>query len=143
MYIFKLLYTFEIEPGPIIQFGRLFSSHSDFLKKNIVNVATMVASGEHLYDLPEDCISTIICFTSPPDALKLSLISSIFRSVAELDCVWDAFLPSDWQHIATKSVTPLKFSSKRHLFFCLCNSILIDGGNKVTLKNHILLVYKT
>ncbi|XP_055814913.1 F-box protein PP2-B15-like [Solanum dulcamara] len=90
----------------------------------------MVASGDALYDLPEDCISTIICLTSPPDALKLSLVSSIFRSVAELDCVWDAFLPSDWQHIATKSVTPLKFSSKRHLFFCLCNSILIDGGKK-------------
>lgn len=106
-----------------------FSCHSNFLK-NIVNVTRMVTSGEHLYDLPEDCISTIICLTSPPDALKLSLVSSIFRSAAELDCVWDAFLPSDWQNIATKSVTPLKFSSKRHLFSCLCNSILIDGGNK-------------
>lgn len=98
---------------------------------------------EHLYDLPEDCISSIICLTSPPDALKLSQVSSIFRSVAELDCVWDAFLPSDWQHIATKSVTPLKFSSKRHLFICLCNSILIDDGNKVTLRNHIsILIYR-
>lgn len=88
------------------------------------------AAGEHLYDLPEDCISTIISLTSPPDALKLSLVSSIFRSAVEVDCVWDAFLPSDWQDIATNSVTPLKFSSKRELFFCLCNSILIDGGNK-------------
>ncbi|XP_059313243.1 F-box protein PP2-B15-like [Lycium ferocissimum] len=90
----------------------------------------MVAAGEHLYDLPEDCISTIICLTSPPDALKLSLVNSIFRSVAELDCVWNAFLPSDWQEIAGNSVTPLKFSSKRELFLCLCSSILIDGGNK-------------
>lgn len=88
------------------------------------------AAGEHLYDLPEDCISTIISLTSPPDALKLSLVSSIFRSAVEVDCVWDAFLPSDWQDIATNSVTPLKFSSKRELFFCLCNSILIVGGNK-------------
>ncbi|CAN4111035.1 unnamed protein product [Withania somnifera] len=90
----------------------------------------MVAAGEHLHDLPEDCISTIISLTSPPDALKLSLVSSIFRSVAELDCVWDAFLPSDWQDIASNSVTPLKLSSRKELFFYLCNSILIDGGNK-------------
>ncbi|MCD9560220.1 hypothetical protein HAX54_018719 [Datura stramonium] len=90
----------------------------------------MAAAGEHLYDLPEDCISAIISLTSPPDALKLSLVSLIFRSAAELDSVWNAFLPSDWQDIAAKSVTPLKFSSKRELFFGLCNSILIDGGNK-------------
>lgn len=97
----------------------------------MVKVKTMVALGKHIYDLPDDCVSTVVSLTSPPDTLKLSLVSSIFRSAAELDCVWDAFLPSDWQDIATKSVTPLKFSSKKELFSCLCNSILIDGGNKV------------
>ncbi|PHT98988.1 hypothetical protein BC332_32136 [Capsicum chinense] len=96
----------------------------------MVKVKTMVALGKHIYDLPDDCVSTVVSLTSPLDALKLSLVSSIFRSAAELDCVWDAFLPSDWQDIATKSVTPLKFSSKKELFSCLCNSILIDGGNK-------------
>ncbi|KAJ8572841.1 hypothetical protein K7X08_009352 [Anisodus acutangulus] len=90
----------------------------------------MVAAGEHLFDLPEDCISTILSLTSPPDVLKLSLVNSIFQSAAELDCVWDAFLPSDWQEIARNSVTSLNFSTKRELFLCLCNSILIDGGYK-------------
>ncbi|KAK4339695.1 hypothetical protein RND71_041157 [Anisodus tanguticus] len=36
----------------------------------------------------------------------------------------------DWIAIARNSVTSLNFSSKRELFLCLCNSILIDGGYK-------------
>ncbi|XP_019250067.1 PREDICTED: F-box protein PP2-B15-like [Nicotiana attenuata] len=91
---------------------------------------TMVAAEKHVHDLPEDCICTIISLTSPPDVLKLSLVSSTFRSAAESDYVWNVFLPSDCQDIARKSVTLLKYTTKKELFLCLCNSILIDGGNK-------------
>ncbi|KAJ8529567.1 hypothetical protein K7X08_036402 [Anisodus acutangulus] len=49
----------------------------------------MVAAREHLYDLPEDCMSTIISLTSPPNVLKLSLVNSIFwfAEVAELKMI--------------------------------------------------------
>nr|GLL26549.1 F-box protein PP2-B13-like isoform X1 [Ipomoea trifida] len=80
--------------------------------------------------LPEDCISCILCRTSPLDAFHLSLVSSTFRSAAGADSVWEGFLPSDYAQIVAKSTVPLKFSSKKDLFLQLCNSILIDDGNK-------------
>ncbi|XAR52662.1 hypothetical protein NMG60_11020844 [Bertholletia excelsa] len=81
-------------------------------------------------DLPQDCVSTILSFTSPPDACTSSLASSTLRSLADSDAVWEKFLPSDHEHIVLRSVTPFKFSSKKELYFCLCNPLLIDGGNK-------------
>ncbi|XP_031095827.1 F-box protein PP2-B13-like [Ipomoea triloba] len=80
--------------------------------------------------LPEDCISCILCRTSPLDAFHLCLVSSTFRSAAGADSVWEGFLPSDYAQIVAKSTVPLKFSSKKDLFLQLCNSILIDDGNK-------------
>ncbi|XP_019157051.1 PREDICTED: F-box protein PP2-B13-like isoform X2 [Ipomoea nil] len=80
--------------------------------------------------LPEDCISSILSRTSPLDAFHLSLVSSTFRSAAGADSVWERFLPSDYAQIVAKSTVPLKFSSKKDLFLQLCNSILIDHGNK-------------
>nr|GMC91535.1 F-box protein PP2-B15-like [Ipomoea batatas] len=80
--------------------------------------------------LPEDCISCILCRTSPLDAFHLCLVSSTFRSAAGADFVWEGFLPSDYAQIVAKSTVPLKFSSKKDLFLQLCNSILIDDGNK-------------
>ncbi|KAA8536793.1 hypothetical protein F0562_029271 [Nyssa sinensis] len=80
--------------------------------------------------LPEGCVSTILSLTSPPEACRSSLVSSIFRSAADSDVVWERFLPSDYRDIVSRSVTPLKFSSKQELFLSLCNPILIDAGNK-------------
>ncbi|GMP40081.1 hypothetical protein CsSME_00010658 [Camellia sinensis var. sinensis] len=80
--------------------------------------------------LPHDCVSTILSFTSPLDACGLSPVSTSFQSAADSDDVWERFLPSDYRDIVSRSVTPLKFSSKKDLYFLLCNRILIDGGNK-------------
>ncbi|KAA8545202.1 hypothetical protein F0562_019909 [Nyssa sinensis] len=82
--------------------------------------------------LPKDCVSIILSLTSPSDACRSSLVSSTFRSAADSDVVWERFLTSDYWDIVSRSVTPLKFSSKQELFFCLCNPILIDGGNKIS-----------
>ncbi|KAH1083698.1 hypothetical protein J1N35_023459 [Gossypium stocksii] len=81
--------------------------------------------------LPEDCLSIILSFTSPEDALRASLVSSCFRSASNSDLVWERFLPSDYAEIVSNSVTPLMFCSKKELFQCLSDSVLIDGGNKV------------
>ncbi|XP_022719472.1 F-box protein PP2-B15-like [Durio zibethinus] len=81
--------------------------------------------------LPEDCLSTILSFTSPEDAFRSSFVSSTFRSAIGSDMVWERFLPPDYSEIVMSSVTPLKFSSKKELFQCLCEPVLIDAGNKI------------
>ncbi|KAF8394160.1 hypothetical protein HHK36_020366 [Tetracentron sinense] len=43
--------------------------------------------------LPEGCISNILSLTSPGDACRSSLVSSIFRWASESDIVWEKFLP--------------------------------------------------
>ncbi|XP_057982262.1 uncharacterized protein LOC131167477 [Malania oleifera] len=85
--------------------------------------------------LPEGCIANIISVTSPRDACRLSLVSSAFRSAADSDSVWERFLPSDYPAILSRSCSPLSpwgdFSSKKELYFRLCDSpLLIDGGTK-------------
>ncbi|KAM3356907.1 F-box protein PP2-B10 [Capsicum galapagoense] len=52
--------------------------------------------------LPEGCISEIISFTTPADAIRSSVISRGFKSAAESDIVWDKFLPSDHQQIVSR-----------------------------------------
>ncbi|XWS58136.1 hypothetical protein CRYUN_Cryun08bG0008400 [Craigia yunnanensis] len=81
--------------------------------------------------LPEDCLSTILSFTSPEDAFRSLLVSLTFRSAIDSDIVWERFLPSDYPEIVLSSVTPLKFSSRKELFQRLCDPVLTDGGNKI------------
>ena len=81
--------------------------------------------------LPEGCVSTILSLTSPPDASKSSLVSSIFRAAAESDVVWERFLPADYHDILSRLAEPLVVSSKKELFLRLCDPSLIDGGKKV------------
>ncbi|XP_055811989.1 F-box protein PP2-B10-like isoform X2 [Solanum dulcamara] len=79
--------------------------------------------------LPEGCISEIISFTTPADALRSSVISRGFKCAAESDVVWDKFLPSDHQHIVSRSVSPVVFDTKKDLYFRLSESpILLDEG---------------
>uniref|UniRef100_A0A7N2L6E2 F-box domain-containing protein n=2 Tax=Quercus lobata TaxID=97700 RepID=A0A7N2L6E2_QUELO len=80
--------------------------------------------------LPEDCVSTILSFTSPTDTFRSSMVSSTFNSAAKSDVVWEMFLPADYKDVLSRVVTPLAFTTKKELFLCLCNPILIDGGRK-------------
>ncbi|KAK4852621.1 hypothetical protein QYF36_025561 [Acer negundo] len=79
-------------------------------------------------ELPEECVSAILSLTSPLDACRSSLVFSTFRSAMESDMVWDSFLPYDCSDMVSRSLTPLNFSSKKQLFQCLCNPLLIDAG---------------
>ncbi|PIA44300.1 hypothetical protein AQUCO_01700123v1, partial [Aquilegia coerulea] len=81
--------------------------------------------------LPEDCISTILSFTTPQDTCRSSSVSSLFHLAADSDVVWDKFLPSNYQYIVSQSVSPIVFSSKKELFFQLQNPTFIDQGNKM------------
>lgn len=83
--------------------------------------------------LPEGCVAHAIALTSPRDVCRFSAVSSAFRSAAAYDTVWDRFLPSDYRSILSRAVRPVVCSSKRDLFFRLCDSLLIDAGKMVRL----------
>ncbi|CAN8272702.1 unnamed protein product [Cochlearia groenlandica] len=77
--------------------------------------------------LPEDCISKIVSFTCPKDACIVSSVSKTFESAAKSDIVWDKFLPHDHAFFVPPS---RRFSSKKDLYFSLCNQpLLIEDGN--------------
>ncbi|KAK9137856.1 hypothetical protein Sjap_008450 [Stephania japonica] len=94
----------------------------------------------NFYSLPEGCVANIIALTSPRDACRSSAVSSMFESAAVSDFVWERFLPSDYEEIISRSSSGsrssssghrLTFSSKKELYFYLCDHpILIDGGTK-------------
>ncbi|KAL1294058.1 hypothetical protein HN51_054749 [Arachis hypogaea] len=81
--------------------------------------------------LPEECVSTILSFTSPPDACRFSMVSTSLRSASDSDMLWLTFLPSDYRSIVSRSMTPLAvdLSSRKNLFYALCRPLLLDGGN--------------
>ncbi|KAA8548445.1 hypothetical protein F0562_000129 [Nyssa sinensis] len=79
--------------------------------------------------LPEGCTSHILSLTSPGDVCRSSAISHGFKSAAESDTIWERFLPSDYQQIISRSVSPVVTTTKKDLYFRLSNSpILLDGG---------------
>ncbi|CAI0456141.1 unnamed protein product [Linum tenue] len=82
-------------------------------------------------DLPEGCIVNILSFATPVDALRLSRVSSVFRSSANSDALWDRFLPSDYDSIIPNSAELPSFSSKKELFRALCSRpIFFDDCKK-------------
>ncbi|KAM7466111.1 hypothetical protein LguiB_013673 [Lonicera macranthoides] len=79
--------------------------------------------------LPEGCISDILSRTSPWDVCRSSAISTGFKSAADSDAVWHRFLPSDYPEILARSDSPVVCTTKKQLYFLLCDSlILLDGG---------------
>ncbi|KAL3812366.1 hypothetical protein ACJIZ3_013634 [Penstemon smallii] len=79
--------------------------------------------------LPEGCIANILSFTSPKDACRFEAVSFGFKSAADSDTVWERFLPPDYQNILARSSSPVTYSSKKELFFLLCDSpLLLDEG---------------
>ncbi|KAJ9552822.1 hypothetical protein OSB04_016867 [Centaurea solstitialis] len=83
--------------------------------------------------LPEGFVANALSLTSPRDACRLSLVSSLFRSAAEWDAVWESFLPEDYQKIMAAAAEDggSSSSSKKQLFLRLCDRpLIIDGGNK-------------
>ncbi|KAJ0237712.1 F-box protein PP2-B15 [Hirschfeldia incana] len=80
--------------------------------------------------LPESCVANILSFTTPADTFSSASVSSVFRVAGDSDFVWEKFLPSDHSGIISSS-TRKSFSSKKELYRCLCESILIDNGRKI------------
>ncbi|CAI9304511.1 unnamed protein product [Lactuca saligna] len=100
-----------------------------FLNSRFSNCVTHW-SRKNMKDLPHDCVVHILSRGSPRDACRFAVVSSVVRDAAESDVLWDEFLPSDYQEIISRCVCPVKYKSKRDLFFKLSSPLLIDGGMK-------------
>ncbi|VYS49291.1 unnamed protein product [Arabidopsis thaliana] len=82
--------------------------------------------------LPEACVANILAFTSPADAFSSSKVSSVFRLAGDSDFVWEKFLPSDYKSLISQSTDHhWNFSSKKEIYRCLCDSLLIDNARKL------------
>ncbi|CAJ1960763.1 unnamed protein product [Sphenostylis stenocarpa] len=99
----------------------------------ILFIGDILHSLDHKMELlPYDCFAHILSFTSPQDACRSSLVSSIVQSMADSDTVWEKFLPFNYQEIVSRLVSPsLPCSSNKELFLLLCNPRPIDDGNKM------------
>ncbi|KAL9994614.1 putative F-box domain-containing protein [Helianthus debilis subsp. tardiflorus] len=83
--------------------------------------------------LSEGCMRHILAHTSPRDACRASLISRGVKCFANSDAVWERFLPDDDREIISRAVDPVRYSSKKELYFRLCDSpVLLDDGNLVS-----------
>ncbi|CAN7073296.1 unnamed protein product [Brassica oleracea var. botrytis] len=88
--------------------------------------------------LPEACIANIISFTSPADIFSSSAISLVFRLAGDSDFVWEKFLPSDYKSLISRSTDHQRsFSSKKEIYRCLCDSLLIDNARKLFKINKL------
>ncbi|KAL6194962.1 hypothetical protein ACLB2K_036037 [Fragaria x ananassa] len=91
--------------------------------------------------LPVECISHIISLTSPRDACRSSLVSSVFREAADSDFVWKSYLPPDIKQIISKSLLPspssLNSISMKDLYYYLRihhQHIVLDGNMSFALE---------
>eukprot|EP00252_Welwitschia_mirabilis_P002294 TRINITY_DN12207_c0_g2_i1.p1 TRINITY_DN12207_c0_g2~~TRINITY_DN12207_c0_g2_i1.p1 ORF type:complete len:309 (-),score=33.31 TRINITY_DN12207_c0_g2_i1:21-863(-) len=84
-------------------------------------------------DLPEECISMILSFTSIKDVCRSAAVSNLFFSVATSDIVWNKFLPPEGQceRILSLASVPVTYASKMKLFFRLCDPLPVDDGSKL------------
>ncbi|OWM72345.1 hypothetical protein CDL15_Pgr018230 [Punica granatum] len=84
--------------------------------------------------LPEGFRSTVIALISPRDACRVSAVSSVFKSAADSDSVWERFLPTDIDSVLSRaSAAPysqtLQLSPRKQLYLSLCHRpVLIDDG---------------
>ncbi|XP_006664305.1 F-box protein PP2-B10-like [Oryza brachyantha] len=85
-----------------------------------------------LLDLPEACVSHAISLTTPGDACRCSAVSRAFQAAADLDAVWERFLPTDYSSILARADDPVDLSStKKDLFRSLVQEhVLLDKGTK-------------
>ncbi|KAH7521807.1 hypothetical protein FEM48_Zijuj07G0071400 [Ziziphus jujuba var. spinosa] len=93
--------------------------------------------------LPEECISHIISFTSPRDACRLSLVCPLFRSAIDSDVVWRKFLPHDYHQILSNSAFASSMDplSKKQLFLHLSDNSIIIDSDKNMLKTFTVDVF--
>lgn len=101
-----------------------------------MNKKVSKAAGSDFSTLSEDCIVYILAMTSPLDVCRIRAVARWLLPAVDSDALWRTFLPDDYEQIVAGAVesSALAHSSKKELFFRLCNSdypLLIDQAKKV------------
>ncbi|XP_057451787.1 putative F-box protein PP2-B12 [Lotus japonicus] len=82
-------------------------------------------------ELSEECITDILCRTTPLDVARISIVSKILCSVADSNTIWDHFLPFDYHSIISQSLSLDNAPSKKAIYLALSDHpIIIDRGKK-------------
>lgn len=97
--------------------------------------------------LPEEYISDAILHTCARNACKFAVVSTVFKSAADSDAVWEKFLPSDYQEIISGSATPSMLTaqlSRKDPYLHLChNPIIINNGTMVSYLSKLTYYVKS
>ncbi|OAE21197.1 hypothetical protein AXG93_4012s1280 [Marchantia polymorpha subsp. ruderalis] len=79
-----------------------------------------------LEELPEDCIESIISYTSPWYACRLACLNRTLASAVRSDTVWGGMLPSDHALVYPRAA----HLSKREIVEALAEGISLDQGRQ-------------
>ncbi|KAF7817944.1 F-box protein PP2-B15 [Senna tora] len=88
-----------------------------------------LAVKECIDSLPEECVSMILSYTSPPDASRCSFVSSAFRSAALSDTLWLTFLPSDYYDIVSRASFQLDKCSGKKSYILSATQLSVTWGS--------------
>lgn len=91
------------------------------------------SGGPGLGDIPESCVACVFLYLSPPEICNLARLNRSFRGAASSDAVWEAKLPSNYQHLLQLLSNPgvCESLSKKDIFAFLARPNPLDDGNKV------------
>ncbi|GLJ20940.1 hypothetical protein SUGI_0382250 [Cryptomeria japonica] len=82
--------------------------------------------GASLDELAENCISTILSFTTVKDVCRLAAVCRSWRSAADAHLVWEKMITQRFGQDISQGISSLAFPSKKHLYF----SLVTDHGTK-------------
>lgn len=107
-----------------------------------LNFSKFIAPMNYFQRLPEGCILEILSRTTPVDAVRSCILSRGFKTALESEIIWERFLPSDYQEIIERSEFPPVCTTKKELYFNMCECpILLDGGKLVKTYFEVVIFY--
>lgn len=87
----------------------------------------------HLSDIPESCIALVLSYLDPPEICKLARLNRSFRAASSADFIWDAKLPSNYNHLIEKYLIGknARDLGKFDIYARLTRPVSFDSGYKV------------
>ncbi|GLJ20943.1 hypothetical protein SUGI_0382300 [Cryptomeria japonica] len=76
-------------------------------------------NGATLEDLRENCISSVLSFTTAKDVCRLAAVCRCWGSAADADLVWEKMIIQRFGEKISKGFSSLSFPFKKHLYICL------------------------
>ncbi|XP_051113986.1 F-box protein PP2-A15-like [Andrographis paniculata] len=89
--------------------------------------------GPGLGDIPEDLVTLVFRYLTPPEICKLARLNSAFHGAASSDAVWESKLPSNYHQLLDflSQSDVYQRLCKKDIFALLSRPLPFDDGNKV------------